>query len=137
MSEDWKLSKYNFNKLYSPFYRGESSERSDFEHGMDYGVSQAMKYADMEMERVKACEEIANGEEGWQQLRNLCPSTMAVAKLRDAYEKIQNVISRCAYCEMPLLYQSNGNHYCDCIGEKSHKKRNKFYSIDNGTSEDF
>ena len=35
------------------------------------------------MERVKACEHIAECDEGWEVLRNLCPSTAAVAALRD------------------------------------------------------
>jgi hypothetical protein len=39
--------------------------------------------ADAEMERVKACEHIAEGEVGWDSLRNLCPSTAAVAELRE------------------------------------------------------
>lgn len=43
---------------------------------------------DEEMLRVKACEAIAEGEEGWQELRNVCPSTMAVATLRAAYVKL-------------------------------------------------
>ena len=42
--------------------------------------------ADAEMERVKACEHIAEGTDGWPVLRNLCPSTAAVSALRDAYE---------------------------------------------------
>lgn len=44
---------------------------------------------DAEMERVKACEHIAEGDmEGndWRILRNICPSTAAVAALRDKYE---------------------------------------------------
>lgn len=40
---------------------------------------------DAQMERVKACEHIAEGEEGWEALRNECPSTAAVASLRDAF----------------------------------------------------
>jgi hypothetical protein len=40
--------------------------------------------SDVEMERVKACEHIAAGDEGWERLRDLCPSTFAVAALRDA-----------------------------------------------------
>lgn len=41
---------------------------------------------DDEMLRVKACEHIAEGEPGWQKLRNTCPSTIAVATLRDNYD---------------------------------------------------
>lgn len=38
---------------------------------------------DANVERLKACEHIANGDEGWERLRNECPSTAAVAALRD------------------------------------------------------
>jgi hypothetical protein len=41
---------------------------------------------DANVERLKACEHIAEGDGGWQVLRNLCPSTAAVAALRDALE---------------------------------------------------
>lgn len=43
---------------------------------------------DQEMERVKACEHIAEGDEGWEQLAALCPSTMAVAALRRQIESL-------------------------------------------------
>lgn len=39
--------------------------------------------SDAEMERVKACEHIAENLPGWEVLRNLCPSTAAVAGLQD------------------------------------------------------
>ncbi len=51
-------------------------------------IIEAIKKCDLEMERVKACEHIAEGEEGWEKVRNLCPSTMAVAALRDKYEAL-------------------------------------------------
>lgn len=38
---------------------------------------------DANVERLKACEHIADGDEGWEKLRELCPSTAAVARLRD------------------------------------------------------
>lgn len=41
--------------------------------------------SDAEMEHVKACEHIAEGDEGWEELRNICPSTAAVSRLRDGY----------------------------------------------------
>ncbi len=41
------------------------------------------KKADEEMLRVKACEHIAEGCEGWEKLINVCPSTAAVARLRN------------------------------------------------------
>lgn len=49
-----------------------------------------LEKADVEMLRVKMCEHIAEGEEGWNkpENRNLCPSTMAVAELRDKYEAL-------------------------------------------------
>lgn len=50
----------------------------------------AEEKADAEMLRVKACEHIACGDEDWQKLRNECPSTAAVATLRDAYEALQS-----------------------------------------------
>ena len=46
-------------------------------------VAELGKKADEEMLRVKACEHIAEGEPGWERLRNECPSTAAVASLRD------------------------------------------------------
>ncbi len=53
--------------------------------------------ADAEMLRVKACEHIAEGDEGWEKLVNICPSTMAVAALRDQLtderEKVQTIVN--------------------------------------------
>ncbi len=46
-------------------------------------ITAAREKADAEMLRVKACEHIAEGDEGWEQLSNLCQSTAAVAKLRE------------------------------------------------------
>lgn len=43
----------------------------------------AVTKADAEMLRVKACEHIAYGEGNWGNFRNMCPSTAAVAWLRD------------------------------------------------------
>jgi hypothetical protein len=39
---------------------------------------------DAQVNLLKACEHIADGDEGWERLRNECPSTAAVARLRDA-----------------------------------------------------
>jgi len=49
--------------------------------------------ADKEMERVKACEHIAEGDEGWEQLSNLCPSTAAVAKLRTDFQQLDEQLA--------------------------------------------
>lgn len=40
---------------------------------------------DANVDRLKACEHIADGDDGWERLRNECPSTAAVARLRDAF----------------------------------------------------
>lgn len=45
--------------------------------------------ADAEMERVKACEHIAEEEDGWEVLRNLCPSTAAVASQADRISTLE------------------------------------------------
>lgn len=37
---------------------------------------------DLNVERLKACEHIAEGDEGWERLADFCPSTAAVALLR-------------------------------------------------------
>lgn len=49
-------------------------------------VERLGRKSDREMERVKACEHIAEGDEGWEVLADLCPSTAAVARLREALE---------------------------------------------------
>ena len=50
---------------------------------------------DAEMLRVKMCEHIAEGEDGWNrpENRNTCPSTMAVAKLRDDYDAAHDLVT--------------------------------------------
>lgn len=49
----------------------------------DREIARLAEKSDAEMLRVKACEHIADGDEGWENLRNECPSTAAVARLRD------------------------------------------------------
>jgi hypothetical protein len=44
---------------------------------------------DANVNRLKACEHIADGDEGWEKLRNECPSTAAVARLRDALTDVR------------------------------------------------
>lgn len=51
-------------------------------------LAESQEKSDAEMHRVKACEHIAESEEGWQALRNECPSTAAVASLREAYDQL-------------------------------------------------
>ena len=55
------------------------------QHGAVARAEHAEAERDAEMERVKACEHIADGDDGWEKVRNLCPSTAAVARLRDRY----------------------------------------------------
>lgn len=45
--------------------------------------AQLVREHDAQVDRLKACEHIALGDEGWEVLRNECPSTAAVAALRD------------------------------------------------------
>lgn len=51
---------------------------------------------DLNVERLKACEHIAEGDENWQTLRDLCPSTAAVATLRDAFEAVHEALNALA-----------------------------------------
>lgn len=52
----------------------------------------AIKLADDQMLLVKACESIAEGDEGWEKLRNECPSTMAVAALTERARKAEELL---------------------------------------------
>lgn len=52
-------------------------------------AARAEAKSDEEMLRVKACEHIAEGDEGWERLRDTCPSTAAVAALRDALTRAE------------------------------------------------
>lgn len=45
---------------------------------------------DAQMERLKACEHIADGDDGWEKLEHLCPSTAAVARLRARLKEAQD-----------------------------------------------
>lgn len=45
---------------------------------------------DAQMLLVKACEHIAEGDDGWERLRNECPSTAAVAGLRDKIKRLED-----------------------------------------------
>lgn len=57
-------------------------------------VNQLKASLDSAEERSKACDQIAEGEEGWQALRDLCVATMSVAELRDRYERLQATLMR-------------------------------------------
>lgn len=54
-----------------------------------YGHAQMCKRYDEQVDLLKACEHIAVGDEGWQKLRNVCPSAAAVASLADAYIELK------------------------------------------------
>ena len=51
-------------------------------------IEELEKMADLEMERLKACEHIAEGEIGCEVLFPLCPSTQAVSVLCLKFEKV-------------------------------------------------
>jgi hypothetical protein len=66
--------------------------------------------SDAEMLRVKMCEHIAEGEEGWNTSKNrdICPSTAAVGFLRENYEKAIAALEICqqAFNEIEHARQS-------------------------------
>ncbi len=72
--------------------------------------------ADAEMLRVKACEHIAEGDEGWEKLVNICPSTMAVAALREQLaaerEKVQTLVNALTDTKSAL---NNGGYFTPII----------------------
>ena len=74
---------------------------------------------DANVSRLKACEHIADGDDGWQALRNECPSTAAVSRLRDQYEALQASqtvsVGACAKCGYPAReHSANGGCYGIC-----------------------
>lgn len=71
--------------------------------------------ADAEMERVKACEHIAEGDEGWEALRNLCPSTMAVATLRDQFVARAGVSREAVWDEAIRIVKVHEYHNNKCM----------------------
>lgn len=79
--------------------------------------------ADTEMERVKACEHIAEGDEGWQQLTNLCPSTAAVASLRAELQQKEAEIRRA------IRNLDGGNDCFDSLGEVSTATNERIKSL--------
>jgi len=75
VKHDLAVSKWNHHD-YEKAYRETRNE-----------LEAMSKKADANMLLVKACEYIAEGDLDWEKLRNECPSTAAVASLRDEYEK--------------------------------------------------
>ena len=65
--------------------RAELRDWQESSEAYRHDAERAEAERDAEMERVKACEHIADGDDGWEKVRNLCPSTAAVARLRDRY----------------------------------------------------
>lgn len=47
-------------------------------------IGRLQRVHDEQVDRLKACEHIADGDEGWETLEHECPSTAAVARLRRA-----------------------------------------------------
>ena len=63
---------------------------------------------DANVNRLKACEHIADGDEGWETLRNECPSTAAVARLRDQLiasrgDGVREVLVKACFASMATL----------------------------------
>lgn len=59
---------------------------------LDEAEKQVVEF-DANVDRLKACEHIADGDDGWERLRNECPSTAAVARLRDALVEAENQLA--------------------------------------------
>ena len=49
---------------------------------------------DQAEERSKACDQIADGDYGWQNLAPLCMATMSVCRLRSNYERLRAALER-------------------------------------------
>lgn len=69
-----ELSPYVVNGLLDDSFREIEQLRAKLAESLDK--------SDAEMLRVKACEHIAEGDDGWERLTNICPSTAAVGLLR-------------------------------------------------------
>jgi hypothetical protein len=54
---------------------------------------EARAWGEREMLRLKACEHIAEADDGWERVRNECPSTAAVAALRDESARLRAAIA--------------------------------------------
>ncbi len=83
---------------------------------MQAQLAKANLDADAEMERVKACEHIAENEPGWEKLRNLCPSTAAVASMRDqlAAQSLELEKAKCCACGKLSIHGNCG----ECISDE-------------------
>lgn len=57
-------------------------------------IDRQRKEFDANVDRLKACEHVADGDDGWERLRNECPSTAAVARLRDEHDRQREEIVR-------------------------------------------
>jgi hypothetical protein len=76
----------------SPCMCGGTGKMSDAAQYLRVQLVTALRAWDEEMLRLKACEHIAEGEDGWQRLRNECPSTAAVAVLRAERDALRAAI---------------------------------------------
>lgn len=75
----------------TPLSHGEQlrAEAADHIATLQREAEEAAGAFDANVLRLKACECIAEGEEGWQTVRDACPSAAAVATLRDQFEALQ------------------------------------------------
>lgn len=70
---------------------------------------------DANVERLKACEQIAEGDEGWEVLRNLCPSTAAVAHVRDRLDALEGFVAQVADLTGPCIEATPPCRHTVCV----------------------
>ena len=87
--------------------------------------NQLREQSNAEMLRVKMCEHIAEGEEGWNtpENRNICPSTMAVAELRDAYERLRRLVNTPELIDFSKAVHVEAIHQRERWGEEHDKAK--------------
>jgi hypothetical protein len=77
---------------------------------------------DANVNRLKACEHIADGDEGWEKLRNECPSTAAVARLRDALTELREALTPSAETKAAYIGEFKMRlHRRDECGDEYHE----------------
>ena len=73
------------------------------------------------VDRLKACEHIAEGDEGWEKLRNECPSTAAVARLRERLSHKDAALKECSasYLSPPCTAQEAAGHLLEELDRRA------------------
>lgn len=66
---------------------------------------------DANVNRLKACEHIAEGDEGWERLVNECPSTSAVARLRTERDSARALLREAVkFCDVLSRHPAYANN---------------------------